>query len=308
MIPVEIFKASLTGHEQNHFVTFLLELFGAEITSQLVSQYFIGTSKHWEGATVFWQVDSIGQIRTGKIMQYSPSTGKRVKIPHSHITWVHKALKMPDFALRQCFFGEHLLNATENRKKPVAIVESEKTAIIASVYLPQFVWLASGSLSNLNADKCNVLKGKAVVLYPDINGYALWHKKAEELSHIAKFSISALLERKSTEAERKQGMDLADYLVRYPIKEFQLQKSKSPIQNAWELKPPPNKFPVYVCKSGTLLIPTPPRCNSTYTVYSSIEAYNNRSETPKIIPMHQTNTEGAIQVFIDLNTLKVNSN
>ncbi len=39
-------------------------------------------------------------------------------------------------------FGEHLLPM--NRGKPVAIVESEKTALVAAYYLPEYVWLASG--------------------------------------------------------------------------------------------------------------------------------------------------------------------
>jgi len=56
-------------------------------------------------------------------MLYSPTTGKRVKEPFNHITWVHKALKQPDFNLKQCLFGEHLL---QDKTKPVAIVESEK--------------------------------------------------------------------------------------------------------------------------------------------------------------------------------------
>ena len=108
-IPVEVFKASLTAHETNHFVKFLIDLFGIDITSELVSRYFIASSKHWTGATVFWQIDTQGKIRTGKIMLYSPTTGKRIKEPFSHIHWVHKALKQPEFELKQGLFGEHLL-------------------------------------------------------------------------------------------------------------------------------------------------------------------------------------------------------
>lgn len=219
-ISVEVFKNSLNplALEQNHFVTFLTRLFGKDITTDLISRYFIGTSKYWPGASVFWQIDTKGKIRTGKIMLYSPATGKRVKEPFNHITWAHKALRQPDFNLKQCFFGEHLLI---DKIKPVAIVESEKTAVIASVYLPQFIWLAVGSLTNLNAEKCSILKGRNVTLFPDLKCFEKWSIKAKELSYLATFTVSDLLERKATKAEKTQGLDLADYLIRFDFREFQ---------------------------------------------------------------------------------------
>lgn len=236
-IPVEVFKASLKAHETNHFVQFLINQFGVEVASQLVSRYFIATSKHWNGATVFWQIDTQGKVRTGKIMLYSPATGKRVKEPFNHINWVHKALKQPEFELKQCLFGEHLLI---DKTKPVAIVESEKTAVIASVYLPQFIWVAVGSLTNLNAEKCSILKGQTVTLFPDLKGFDKWSSKAKELSRLATFTVSDLLERKASEAERKQGFDLADYLIKYDYKEFALPKATEPppaVQPLIEVKP-----------------------------------------------------------------------
>lgn len=217
-IPPEVFTGSLHGHSGNHFVTYLLSLFGTEITSQLISRYFIGNSKHWPGATVFYQIDTSGRVRAGKIMLYSPDTGKRVKEPYNHLTWVHSALKLPDYNLQQCFFGEHLLKA--DTTKPVAIVESEKTAIIASVYIPQFIWLAAGSKNGLSPDKCQALQGRKVVLYPDLNAFEKWSEKAKEFKSIAAFTISDLLERKATEAERAQGLDLADYLTRFSHRTF----------------------------------------------------------------------------------------
>jgi len=223
-IPVEVFKASLKAHETNHFVKFLINLFGVEVASQLVSRYFIATSKHWNGATVFWQIDTHGKVRTGKIMLYSPTTGKRVKSLELPVYWAHKALKQPEFVLRQCLFGEHLLF---DKTKPVAIVESEKTALIASVYLPQFIWVAVGSLTNLNAEKCSILKGRTVTLFPDLNGFDKWSSKAKELSHLTIFTVSDLLERKATEAEKKQGFDLADYLIKYDYKAFALPEPEA---------------------------------------------------------------------------------
>lgn len=216
-IPVEVLKASLKGHDTNHFVQFLIDLFGVEVASEVVSRYFIATSKHWNGATVFWQIDTQGKVRTGKIMLYSPTTGKRVKEPFNHITWEHKALEQPEFELKQCLYGEHLL---QDKTKPVAIVESEKTAVIASVYLPQFIWLAAGSKDGLNAEKCSILKERTVTLFPDLNGFDKWSSKAKELSALATFTVSDLLERKATEAERLAGLDLADYLIPQDWKKF----------------------------------------------------------------------------------------
>ena len=221
LIPVEVFKASLKSYEGNNFVKFLIVLFGSKITGELVSRYFIGSSKHWPGSTVFWQIDTQGKIRAGKIMLYSPSTGKRVKEPYDCITWVHSALKLPSFELKQVLFGEHLLKTDPG--KPIAIVESEKTAIIASVYLPQFIWLAAGNKGGLNPDKCQVLKGRTVILYPDLKAFDEWTEKAKEIEKEIpgiRFVLSDLLETKAKPEDKAKGLDLADYLTRFDYKMF----------------------------------------------------------------------------------------
>lgn len=222
-IPPELFKQSLRGYDKNNFIDYLISIFGKSTTSELVSRYFIGTSKHWEGATVFWQIDITGKVRTGKIMLYNSDTGKRIKEPFSHISWVHSAMKIPDYNLKQCFFGEHLLNDSQ---KPVAIVESEKTAIIASVYLPDFIWLAAGSSTNLKEEKFKVLQDRTVILYPDMNCFEKWQEKAEQLSQIATVTVSALLESSASDEEKTTGFDLADYLVNFDAK--QIHKDTEP--------------------------------------------------------------------------------
>lgn len=216
LIPVEAFTESLKpeAYETNHFANYLIKLFGAQVASKAISRYYIGTSNHWNGATVFWQLDINHKVRAGKIILYSPTTGKRAK---GCTNWAHSVLKLPDYVLKQCFFGEHLLTGNT---KPVAIVESEKTAVIASVYLPWFIWLATGGKQGLNPEKCSVLKGRAVTLWPDLNCYNDWEKKRKELSHIAKFNVIDLLELKATEAEKASGFDLADYLVRFDLSGF----------------------------------------------------------------------------------------
>jgi len=224
----EIFKQSRNSYHLNNFVQWLNTLFGNEITSELIARYHIGTSKHWPGANIFWQIDKQGNIRSGKIMLYNSVTGRRIKEPYKYITWVHKVLRLPDFELKQCLFGEQLLN--QYPASSVGIVESEKTAIIASVYLPQLIWLATGSLNNLNAEKCKVLTGRKVILFPDLNAFDKWNTKRGELSKLIpgiNLKISHLLQTKASEADKEKGLDLADYLLRFSHTEFTVKKEKN---------------------------------------------------------------------------------
>jgi len=260
-VDYELFRRSLNNYQHNSFVNWLIKLFGDDITAGLISKYLIGTSKHWPGATVFWQVDAKGSVRTGKIMLYGDD-GKRVKKPFNHITWAHVVVRksesrerpkeatgsigncpiipketpgnlpdfcpdsyrdrLSDFNLQQCLFGEHLLK--EYPAAPVGIVESEKSAIIASVYWPQLVWLAAGSLSNLSADKCAVLKGRNITLFPDLNCFDKWQQKAKQIG--LGFKTSALLEDNATENERLNGLDIADYLLRFNYRDFVVVSEK----------------------------------------------------------------------------------
>lgn len=216
-IAAEVFKASLAGYGGNHLVGYLAGRFGEKVASELVARYYVGTSKRWPGATVFWLLDGQGPPRSGKIILYDAETGKRVKEPHSHIDWAHSVLKMPGFRLSRCLYGLHLLNLPENRGKPVGLVESEKTAIIASAYLPEYIWLATGGKGNLTAELCHPLKGRKVIIWPDLGACDLWETTANGIEDLAGFGISDLLELNATEAERAGGLDLADYLLRQAL-------------------------------------------------------------------------------------------
>ena len=212
-IGAETVAQTLHGYENNNLYLFLRSKFGDEDALRLMKDYRIGTSKHWPGSCVLWQTDINGDVRTGKVMLYDADSGKRVKEPFNHVTWVHTLLRLPDFNLRQCFFGEHLLPM--NRGKPVAIVESEKTALAAAYYLPEYVWLASGGKNGcLNTDALRVLKGHQVILYPDIGATGQWRQKLSLLRNLGiEASIFNYLEEVATNEDRTAGLDIADYLL-----------------------------------------------------------------------------------------------
>jgi hypothetical protein len=212
-IDTQLFKRSVLGTETNtnHLVLYLGSKFDAETVKQMKHDYYIGTSKHWPGATVFWQVDRFGHIHAGKIMLYNPVTGKRVKDPFPHVTWVHTALKLPNFNLKQCLFGEHLLHKYPDMS--VAIVESEKTAIILGGVLGDCIAVACGGCGNLTPAMCEPLRNRDVILFPDNGQYYEWAKKGLSLAHLFKgLRVSSFMEKLPDWMHA--GDDIADYIVR----------------------------------------------------------------------------------------------
>ena len=223
-IDLDIVKQSLQRYPDNKLFQFLSAQFGETETLKLMKRYKVGTSKYWDGATVFWQTDNQNKIRTGKIMLYNSETGKRIKEPYNHVTWVHSVLHKGDYNLKQCFFGEHLL--PEDKSRPVALVESEKTTLIASYYLPQFLWIASGGKNGcFNANSLSVLAGRSVVLFPDLGATDYWQSKIGLMkSYGIKVQMFDYLEVNATENERKEGYDIADYLLKVKPDEAILQQ------------------------------------------------------------------------------------
>ncbi len=217
-LPFSMIEATERNFTNNTFVKWLGTLPGWDMNraEAVARRYHVGTgSKDVNGWAIFWQVDNCGKVRSGKMMAYD-DTGHRLKDGYTQ-DWIHSKLirsgKLENFELVQCFFGLHLLD-----DKPIAIVESEKTAIIASQYLPQFTWMAAGQLNGINEYKMQPLKGLKVVLFPDIGCFEKWNDKALELSGIAEISVSDLLEKKAP--EQHKGFDLADYLIGYDLRDF----------------------------------------------------------------------------------------
>ena len=153
-------------------------------------------------------MDHTGNIRSGKIMNYDTATGKRQKNKDGKplIHWVHSILKKPNYILKQCLYGLHLLNETT---KQVAIVESEKTALIMSIEFPNYTWMSTGSLSGFKYEYLAPLKGTAIIAFPDKGGYVQWQKTADILNDKGfDIKVSQFLENN----EYDDSWDLVDIL------------------------------------------------------------------------------------------------
>lgn len=195
---------------KDNFTNFLKSIFDIKEVNKAARNYLItGTNMKWPRSTIFWQIDHKEQIHAGKVMLYNPEDGKRVKEPYNHINWLHNIQDEKDFNLSQCLFGLHRIN--EENQKPIAIVESEKTAIIMSIVLPKYIWLATGAKHGLKIEKLKPLKNRQIVLYPDKGEFENWQEiETEGKKNRFKITTSNLLEN----TELAVGEDLADLYLK----------------------------------------------------------------------------------------------
>ena len=201
----------------NHLITYLKTMIPSSAIDRIIADYRLASTP--DQAIIFLQIDQDNQCRTGKIMQYNPATGHRIKDPDKpgRINWLHSILKRkkqlpPDWQLTQCLFGEHLL--PQHPDKTIALVESEKTAIICSAMMPQYLWLATGGKSGLTSERLSSLKGRKIIVFPDIDAFKDWQQKIFTFPHLD-IRISRLLEDNAIPADRAAHIDLADWILKY---------------------------------------------------------------------------------------------
>ena len=128
------------------------------------------------------------------------------------------------FAKYPCF-GEHLLT-DKTTTKTIATVVSEKTAIIATHFISDFVWLATGGMNGcFNKDAVEVLSGREVVLVPDLGATDKWKSKLPLLQSICKqVLVSNILEDNATDEQKTNGLDIADFLLMTETPQMALQR------------------------------------------------------------------------------------
>lgn len=105
------------------------------------------------------------------------------------------------------------------------MVESEKIALIASNYLPQFLWIATGGKNGcFNNKALSVLRNRDVVLFPDLRATATLQEKLSPMNALGiRASLFDFLEQQATQEDKAKGLDIADYLLRIKPTEARLQ-------------------------------------------------------------------------------------
>lgn len=183
-------------------------------------RYRLGKSR--SGKTIYWMIDDLGICRDGHIGSSS----------HAADTWVSTLLKRryPDLAQyippsKHCLFGLHLLGSTGSptaqplsQSKGLALVESERSAMILSELYPNLLWLATAYPANATVDQLEPLQGHPITLFPrtddTMSTYLSWvdlADHAERLYHLD-ITVDDTLEKHATPEQKARCIDLVDFI------------------------------------------------------------------------------------------------
>ena len=150
-------------------------------------------------------------------------TGHRLKDEEGNsigFNWIHSMMQRQGFfpkdkfEMMQCLFGQHLLKGKDPKTTKIHIVESEKTAVLMSLFDPQAMdtnlWMACGGLYNLNPAKLQPFEKFQLYVYPDANGVERWTEQVKDMPNVT----VATKWMKGMTAEDPKGADIADILLR----------------------------------------------------------------------------------------------
>ena len=104
-IPIDTVMKTVRTEPPSDFLSFLRSIFDASTVARVAGEYCLGVTKSRD--VIFYQIDTKGRCRTGKVMKYDPVTGHRIKDDGTGapITWVHSLLKRKDSSCRKDIFA-----------------------------------------------------------------------------------------------------------------------------------------------------------------------------------------------------------
>lgn len=174
--PIRFYPAAVHVNTQTNLFEYVAKLVGIQNALDAWTRYRVGAIGD---RTIFWQIDRRGEIHAGKSIPYGKD-GHRIKTDKFPANWLHRDSSWSSWHtgrdLEQCYFGEHLICDDSH----IALVESEKTAIVMSCVFPKFVWVASGGSQNVKNEQRNAaLRGHDVFMIPDHGEFFSWKTIAE---------------------------------------------------------------------------------------------------------------------------------
>lgn len=203
----------------------LLNLFPRDLVLKAIDEYHVGFESFDTGrldrSVLFWQVNEDGDIVNAKRICYKTGGHRDKQVPPMLI-WSGKP---------QCLYGLHRYTG-ENRSKPVAIVESEKSALIMSIVKPEYLWMATGSLNNFNERFLLPVIEAPITAFPDTDypsqkgvskssSFTLWERAAQQMNRDGwNIKVSNALEDTATIPQRMDKIDIADIFIERAKQDF----------------------------------------------------------------------------------------
>jgi hypothetical protein len=235
--PMVVEKSLSTG---NSFCRSLVanNIFTWEQMLHASETYRLGATN--SGGTIFWQINREEQICDGKVMHYGSDCHRDKEKSPIWVSWImkHRQHKLSlDARTEKCLFGLHLLSVDADADDvEIAVVESEKTAVICSELFtlksmkekynisdihikPNILWMATGGISNISTKLLMPLKGYKITLFPDTDtdgsAYRHWTDMAEKISREMdqKINISNILEKYASAEQKENKIDIADWIT-----------------------------------------------------------------------------------------------
>lgn len=176
---------------RNGLSAYLVNRYGVQVVRPHLERWHVGTDGI--GNAVFWYVNGDGEAITCKAVPYDAQTARRRKGDDNRICWHdgHGGVRRADnlfgictgtyadgtagvvsFAQRKgfappCLYGEWQLSDEARRNDTVLLVEAEKTAVVASLFLPDYIVVATGGAGGLTHAKAQALVGRTVLVIMD---------------------------------------------------------------------------------------------------------------------------------------------
>ena len=165
------------------------------------ARYHLGKTR--SGKPVFWMIDETGDPLDAHI---------------GDDAWMSTLLKARQPLLQHwcpthCLFGLHQLNV-----KPIAIVESEASAVVLSELFPEVLWMAYATVEHLDVVLFAPLQGRTVTFYPatdpSASTYLFFLDFAEAIRqrYDIHVTVAPILEDLATPEQKDRCIDLLDFL------------------------------------------------------------------------------------------------
>jgi hypothetical protein len=187
------------SYVRNNFINGLERRFGKGPVKRVVDQFKLG--RFADSGILFPYLYTDTHVCTGKIMFYDDDLHRIKEGKKQYPQYLHNLNYKTDgywrydfneydidengneyiipFKLKLCLFGHH--QVVNDKLRTICLVESEKTAVIMSIVLPEFIWLASGGKTMIQDYKFLYFTGRKCLVFPDLseddNVFEYWLEK-----------------------------------------------------------------------------------------------------------------------------------